>query len=207
MFPAPTTIASSVPASCTARTSRAIASTVDGLTCLVQRPRRKSKVPVIVVNQNVTLERRRLTLAHELAHRPIDDRSPVDHEKASTIFAGAFLAVVLLAGAFFAVVFVAVAFFAGAFLAGAFFAGAFFAVAALEVVAFFVAARFAGALLAAVFLAGAFLAAAFAGAFFAVVFVAVAFLAGAFFAGAFFALDAVEAAVFLSATATSSGAG
>jgi Zn-dependent peptidase ImmA (M78 family)/DNA-binding XRE family transcriptional regulator len=64
---------------------------VSGLTCLVRRPRRESKMPVIVVNQNVTLERRRLTLAHELAHRLIDDTSPVDHEKASTIFASAFL--------------------------------------------------------------------------------------------------------------------
>lgn len=64
---------------------------VSGLTCLVRRPRQKSKVPVIVVNRDVTLERRRLTLAHELAHRLIDEESPVDHEKASTVFAGAFL--------------------------------------------------------------------------------------------------------------------
>jgi Zn-dependent peptidase ImmA (M78 family)/transcriptional regulator with XRE-family HTH domain len=63
-----------------------------GLTCLVRRPKERSKVPVIVVNQNSTLERRRLTLAHELAHRLIDEISPVDHEKASTVFAGAFLA-------------------------------------------------------------------------------------------------------------------
>jgi len=65
---------------------------VSGLTCLVRRPRRKDKVPVIVVNRNVTLARRRFTLAHELAHRLIDDDSPVEHEKASNIFAGAFLA-------------------------------------------------------------------------------------------------------------------
>jgi len=65
---------------------------VPGLTCLTQQPRHKKKVPVIVVNKSVTLERRRLTLAHELAHRLIDDRSPVDHEKASNVFAGAFLA-------------------------------------------------------------------------------------------------------------------
>jgi|SRR5579871_1218513 len=64
---------------------------VSGLTCLVRRPRQKGRVPVIVVNQDVTLERRRLTLSHELAHRLIDDVSPVDQEKASTIFAGAFL--------------------------------------------------------------------------------------------------------------------
>lgn len=64
---------------------------VSGLTCLVRRPRQKMKVPVIVVNRSVTLERRRLTLAHELAHRLIDDGSPVHHEKASNVFAGAFL--------------------------------------------------------------------------------------------------------------------
>lgn len=64
---------------------------VSGLTCLVRRPRRKTKVPVIVVNKEVTLERRRFTLAHELAHRLIEETSPVDHEKASNVFAGAFL--------------------------------------------------------------------------------------------------------------------
>lgn len=64
---------------------------VSGLTCLVRRPRHKTRVPVIVVNAHVTLERRRLTLAHELAHRLIDTNSPVDHEKASNVFAGAFL--------------------------------------------------------------------------------------------------------------------
>ena len=64
---------------------------VSGLTCLVRRPRHKKQVPVIVVNQDVSLERRRLTLAHELAHRLIDAKSPVDHEKASNVFAGAFL--------------------------------------------------------------------------------------------------------------------
>ncbi|GJL53121.1 MAG: transcriptional regulator [Nitrospirales bacterium] len=65
---------------------------VSGLTCLVRRSKNKKRVPVIVVNEHVTLERRRLTLAHELAHRLIDDSSPVDHEKASNVFAGAFLA-------------------------------------------------------------------------------------------------------------------
>ena len=64
---------------------------VSGLTCLVRRPRHKKRLPVIVVNRDVTLERRRHTLAHELAHRLIDEKSPVNHEKASNIFAGAFL--------------------------------------------------------------------------------------------------------------------
>jgi len=65
---------------------------VSGLTCLVRRPRQKKPLPVIVVNRDVSLERRRLTLAHELAHRLIDPKSRVDHEKASSVFAGAFLA-------------------------------------------------------------------------------------------------------------------
>jgi Zn-dependent peptidase ImmA (M78 family)/DNA-binding XRE family transcriptional regulator len=64
---------------------------VSGLTCLVRRSRQKKQLPVIVVNRDVSLERRRLTLAHELAHRLVDGKSPVDHEKASNIFAGAFL--------------------------------------------------------------------------------------------------------------------
>lgn len=64
---------------------------VSGLTCLVSRPEKKAKVPVIVVNDSHNLERRRHTLAHELAHRLIKDDSPVDHEKASAVFAGAFL--------------------------------------------------------------------------------------------------------------------
>ena len=64
---------------------------VSGLTCLVHRQRHKKKAPVIVVNRKLTLERRRFTLAHELAHRLIDASSPVNHEKASNIFAGAFL--------------------------------------------------------------------------------------------------------------------
>ena len=64
---------------------------VSGLTCLVRRARQKKQVPAIVVNQKVTLERRRLTLTHELAHRLIDKQSPVNHEKVSNVFAGAFL--------------------------------------------------------------------------------------------------------------------
>jgi Zn-dependent peptidase ImmA (M78 family) len=64
---------------------------VSGLTCLVSRPEKNAQVPVIVVNDSHNLERRRHTLAHELAHRLIRSDSPVDHEKASAIFAGAFL--------------------------------------------------------------------------------------------------------------------
>lgn len=66
---------------------------VSGFTCLVKRPQERSDLPAIVVNDRFSLERRRLTLAHELAHRLIDtdSLSDRDEEKASTIFAGAFL--------------------------------------------------------------------------------------------------------------------
>jgi Zn-dependent peptidase ImmA (M78 family) len=65
---------------------------VSGFTCLVKRPN-ASDLPVIVVNNQFSLERRRLTLAHELAHRLIDPNSlpEKEEEKAATMFAGAFL--------------------------------------------------------------------------------------------------------------------
>src|SRR6266487_1523263 len=66
---------------------------VSGFTCLVGRGRGQPELPVIVVNNQSTLERRRLTLAHELAHRLIDTHSlsDKDEERAATMFAGAFL--------------------------------------------------------------------------------------------------------------------
>ena len=64
---------------------------VSGLTCTAHSSRRDRPVPVIVVNKNITLERRRLTLAHELGHKLIDATSPVNHQKAANVFAGAFL--------------------------------------------------------------------------------------------------------------------
>lgn len=66
---------------------------VSGFTCLVGRPDESSRLPVIVVNSQFSLERRRLTLAHELAHRLIHPGSlpHKEEEKAATIFAGAFL--------------------------------------------------------------------------------------------------------------------
>ena len=66
---------------------------VSGFTCLVKRVGEQPDLPVIVVNNQFPLERRRLTLAHELAHRLIDTDglSGKDEEKAATLFAGAFL--------------------------------------------------------------------------------------------------------------------
>lgn len=65
---------------------------VSGFTCMVQR-KTGVPLPVIVVNSKFSLERRRLTLAHELAHRFIDTHSlsDKDEEKAANLFAGAFL--------------------------------------------------------------------------------------------------------------------
>jgi Zn-dependent peptidase ImmA (M78 family) len=66
---------------------------VSGFTCTVGREEGRPSLPVIVVNDQFSLERRRLTLAHELAHRLIDTHclSDKDEEKAATFFAGAFL--------------------------------------------------------------------------------------------------------------------
>jgi Zn-dependent peptidase ImmA (M78 family) len=65
---------------------------VSGFTCLVERSS-STPLPVIVVNSTFTLERRRLTMAHELAHRLIDTKtlSDKDEERVANSFAGAFL--------------------------------------------------------------------------------------------------------------------
>ena len=65
---------------------------VSGFTCLVKR-NGQSDLPVVVVNNQFSLERRRLTLVHELAHRLIDtdSLSDKDEERAASVFAGAFL--------------------------------------------------------------------------------------------------------------------
>lgn len=66
---------------------------VSGFTCLVKRGGDNAELPVIVVNKMASLERRRLTLAHELAHRLMDpgELNERDEEKAATLFASAFL--------------------------------------------------------------------------------------------------------------------
>lgn len=66
---------------------------VSGLTCEVKGANHPEEIPVIVVNRTFPLERRRLTLAHELAHRVIDSSAldPKTSEKAAQRFAGAFL--------------------------------------------------------------------------------------------------------------------
>lgn len=65
---------------------------VSGLTCMV-RPKGGAEIPAVVVNAAYPLERRRLTLAHELGHRVLKAQG-VDEkafEKLCTRFAGAFL--------------------------------------------------------------------------------------------------------------------
>jgi Zn-dependent peptidase ImmA (M78 family) len=66
---------------------------VSGFTCMVGRGEGRADLPVIVVNNQLSLERRRLTLAHELFHRLIDTDSldDKDEERAANLFAGAFL--------------------------------------------------------------------------------------------------------------------
>lgn len=66
---------------------------VSGFTCIVAREEGSAGLPVIVVNRQLSLERRRLTLAHELAHRVIDPDSlpEKDGERAANLFAGALL--------------------------------------------------------------------------------------------------------------------
>lgn len=63
-----------------------------GLTCDVQRDGGIAPVPVIVVNNRSTVERRRFTLCHELAHKLIAVVAQgCDHEKVMHRFASAFL--------------------------------------------------------------------------------------------------------------------
>ncbi len=71
----------------------ALPARVSGFTCLVKRPDNQPELPVIVVNNQFSLERRRLTLGHELAHRliEVDCLSEKEEERAATLFAGAFL--------------------------------------------------------------------------------------------------------------------
>lgn len=68
-------------------------SRVSGFTCLVNRSGNQTELPVVVVNRQFSLERRRMTLVHELGHRIIDPSalSEKEEEKAATHFAGAFL--------------------------------------------------------------------------------------------------------------------
>ena len=64
---------------------------VAGLTCRVRSSAERSPLLAIAVNEHHDLERRRLTLAHELAHLVIEEGPEVDVEQAAMRFAGAFL--------------------------------------------------------------------------------------------------------------------
>ena len=65
----------------------------DGLACGVQRSGNRANTDVVVTSRRTTVERKRLTLAHELAHRVIRGTShpAIKIEKAMQRFAGAFL--------------------------------------------------------------------------------------------------------------------
>jgi len=67
---------------------------VSGMTCFAMRNDGSESLPIVVINRSHNLERRRFTLAHELAHRVIslgNQLSDADEEKAAQRFAGAFL--------------------------------------------------------------------------------------------------------------------
>jgi len=65
---------------------------LSGFTGDIRRPQGKPSVPVIVVSTQFTIERRRFTLAHELAHRIIAGTTgDLKAEKAMDRFAAAFL--------------------------------------------------------------------------------------------------------------------
>lgn len=63
-----------------------------GLACTVKRTGERPDTDVVVVSSQTNVERRRFSLAHELAHRVIRDVNPdINLEKAMHRFAGAFL--------------------------------------------------------------------------------------------------------------------
>ena len=64
---------------------------ISGMTCWAVLSNECGRLPVIVVNRNHGLERRRFTLAHELAHRILEVETPIGAERAANRFAGAFL--------------------------------------------------------------------------------------------------------------------
>lgn len=64
---------------------------VSGLTCLVKRPGGRTDSPVVTANDRFTLERRRFTLARELARRLLETATVSDRNEkdAANRFAGA----------------------------------------------------------------------------------------------------------------------
>ncbi len=66
---------------------------INGLACTVNRSGNRPEVDVIVVSSRTNVERKRFTLAHELAHRVITatGNENIKLEKAMNRFAGAFL--------------------------------------------------------------------------------------------------------------------
>ncbi len=67
---------------------------VSGMTCFTAIRDSDNRLPIVVVNENQSLERRRFTLAHELAHRVFECGARVvgqEEERAAQRFAGAFL--------------------------------------------------------------------------------------------------------------------
>lgn len=67
---------------------------VSGLTCIVKQTNRDLETPVVIVNNKHTIERRRLTMGHELGHRLIkaDHLDESEIERLCNRFSGAFIA-------------------------------------------------------------------------------------------------------------------
>lgn len=63
---------------------------VAGMTCFIHREALK-KIPVIVINENVKVERQRFTLAHELGHLVLENISNINSESVCNRFASSFL--------------------------------------------------------------------------------------------------------------------
>jgi Zn-dependent peptidase ImmA (M78 family) len=68
----------------------ALPESVAGVTCFVHRERQKY-VPTIVINDSITVERQRFTLAHELGHLVLENKSTIDKENICNRFASAFI--------------------------------------------------------------------------------------------------------------------
>ncbi|RJP22014.1 MAG: helix-turn-helix domain-containing protein [Deltaproteobacteria bacterium] len=64
---------------------------VDGLSCEVIRSGRQGRIPVIVASGGKTVERWRMTLAHELGHLVMEIGPEIEEEKTARRFASAFL--------------------------------------------------------------------------------------------------------------------
>ena len=69
--------------------SLSLPESIAGVTCFIHREHYNS-IPAIVINKGITGERQRFTLAHELGHLVLDNKSKLDNENICNRFASAF---------------------------------------------------------------------------------------------------------------------